>query len=221
MSQAATIEFPRRDVAALMAQMQRARKELGVSLGGSVKMAARAVMTSLAASTKVAEPFRDYWDTGEVSRTGENRKWVVVTKYETSRRRGKDLRRSWQGNWREQIIYAKDESELRRRRAVIVQMRGLAKESWKQMGRKAGVPISAASVPSRNRRIMLKAARRWVSVRQNLNGPDPYIHVTDELVYIGDALAGGPKQADTAVERAARAMEKSIGDRIARKFGAK
>lgn len=223
MTIAATIEFPKEDVKSLMRQMERARKELGKSFGASVLMAMKYILQSVAKSTKIAEPYRAYRHVG-ASRSGKLQAYQVTTKYQTPRRKGKALRRSWQGPWRGQMIYAKNEQELKQRPALIVAMRGLAAESWKQAGDRANIRVPKKMMDNktgaRNMRIMKKAAHRWVAVDKRLTGDDPFIQLTNNLKYIGDALVGGESSISTSLERAARSMEKSLDNQIAKKFAA-
>ena len=225
MSNAAfSIEFPREDVRALFRAMERAQGVLGKSVPQAQRMAMKSVLSSMAASTKVSKEFRDYKDTGRTSRSGQNKVYAVKTKYSTPRRKGKALRVSWQGPWREQLIYAPNETELKQRRAVIIQMRGLAAESWRQAGVRGGVRLTKAERATKrsahNAYITKRAAHRWVEWQSSSRGDDPYIRVTNRLPYINEALDGGPSAVSTAMARGARGLEHHIDkqlDRMARK----
>jgi hypothetical protein len=196
--------------------MKRWERELNVSETAAIKAGARAVLKSLAKDTVVAEEFREYRDTGETSRTGRNKKYIVKTKYYTPQRRGKDLRRTWQGPWREQVIYAPDEAALKQRRAVIVQMRGLAAESWRQMGAMGRIRVKGFDRASRNKRIMTKAAHRWVEWHQKLGGPLQYLTLVNNLKYIREALKGGVGSINDAVDRGARALVHHLENKLKR-----
>lgn len=190
---------------------------LNVDMGVSLKVAARSVLSSLAKDTTVAEKYREYQDTGEKSRSGQNRKYLVTTKYATPMRKGKALRRSWQGPWRKQVIYAKNEQELKRRPAVIIAMRGLAAESWRALGKRGKITVKDWSKDTRaakNKRITKKAARRWVEWRSSLRGPLQYIVVTNHLQYIEHALQGGIAAVTSATERGARAMLHELENKV-------
>jgi hypothetical protein len=76
-----SLVFPQADVNRIVASMARARSELGVSMPHSVNMAGRAVLGSLAASTKVSEKHRTFQATGERSRSGLNKRFNVWTRY--------------------------------------------------------------------------------------------------------------------------------------------
>jgi hypothetical protein len=212
-----TLEWSRSDLNALKAQMERAQELLGKSMAASVQMAMKAVLNSLAKSTRVAERYRAYEQVG-VSRSGLNKVYKVTTKYSTPARRGKSLRRSWQGDWRSQLIYAPNESSLKRRPAVIVAMRGLAAESWRQAGARSALRIGKAEMggsrAAHNTRIMRKAARRWVSVDKDLRSDNPYMRVTNQLKYIRQALQGGEQSVNTAMKRAADGMAHRIDNEL-------
>jgi len=215
------IEFPKEDAAALMKQMERARKLLGKDLKGSIISAMKYVMQSLAVSTKVSQKYRAYTELPKKSRSGLNSVFAVATKYQTPRRKGKALRRSWQGDWREQRIYAKNEAELKKRPAVIIAMRGLAKESWKAAGARNKMRITSADkATGKTGAIMRKAARRWVTAVNRLTGEDPYMQVTNELAYMENAINGGNSTINSSLARAARAMEHSIDRQLAARMGA-
>jgi len=201
------VEIERESVEGLSRAMGRFRTELGKTQRAALHMGKRMVLRSLAADTRVAKKYRDYRDTGEVSRSGLNRKFIVRTKYQRPKRKGKDLRRSWQGPWRDQAIWAKNVRELKQRRAVIIAMRGLAKESWKALGARGRVRVKGFDQPSRNKRIMKKAARRWVVYRQNMAGNKPYVMLSNHLRYITQALKSGSYSVNNAIRNAGRAME--------------
>lgn len=219
------VEVSRKDIAGVMAQLNRAQREVGLSAPRSMNLAMRAVLNSLATSTKVSKEFRDYRQVGE-SRSGKNKVYEVTTRYATPARKGKALRRSWtSGPWRGQLIYAENEDALKKRPAVIIAMRGLAAETFRQAGRKGGFHIpkkaQADSRAGRNMRIMMKAARRWAEYESHLKGDDPWLKMTNTLDYAQDALSGGASSVNTAMERAARALEHTLDNMMAKKYGAK
>ena len=128
------------------------------------------------------------------------------------------MRRNWQGDWRKQIIYAPSEEELRKRPAVIIAMRGLAAQTWREAGRRGGFRITAAerggSRKAHNTRIMRRAAHRWVIYREKLSGSDPYCWLRNQLPYIEHAMTGGKHAVGTAMDRAARGLDKMIARRL-------
>ena len=215
------IAFDPNDMRRITEQMARARKELGVSLPHSVNIASRAILNSLAASTKVSQTRRTYRSTGERSRSGINQKFEVWTRFSTPKRKGKATRASWQGPFRWQPIWAKNEAALKKRRAMIIVMSGLAKASFGQAMRKGryGFPKSAMGkgTSATNQRIMLKAAHRWVDVTKNTRGDNPFFKMVNNLRHIFSALRNGPQTVDSAMGRAADGMEKNITKQLARR----
>ena len=194
--------------------IERFQKDLNKSRSTAFRAAGAKVLSSLAKDTKVANRYRDFTDTGEKSRSGKNKKYIVHTRYRTPIRKGKALRRSWQGDWRNQIIYAKNTRELKRRPAVIVGLRGLAAETWKAAGKRGRIRVNGTDRNATNKRIVKKTARRWVSYYAKLSGDDQYIRIQNALKYIRQAI--GPSALDTAIKKGARAMEGEVNARIAR-----
>jgi hypothetical protein len=191
-------------------------KMLGTSRNHALHAGKRAVLKSLGAATTVAPQYRDYEDTDERSRSGLNKKYLVHTKYATPKRRGKALRRSWQGDWRKQAIYARGVRDLKRRPAVRIAMRGLAKESWSAIGRRGRVKIVSRTgkmIP-RDKRIMKTAAQRWVKYHQDLGGIVRTITMQNRLRYITKSMRGGQGAVDVAVSKAARAMLHTIDNKL-------
>lgn len=216
-----TIDFPRDQVKQFERALKRVETDLGKSSKDAIYIGARQLLKSLATSTKVSEEFRDYELVGQ-SRSGLNNAYKVHTKYATPKRKGKALRRSWQGPWRDQLIYAKDVNELKQRPALIIAMRGIARESWLQAGRKGWINIGVPKTETAKRRegIMKKAARRWVRFTKKFGSTENYIHVSNNIRHIEQALVGGKKSVDDAMSRAARGVEKTI-DNYLKKAAAK
>jgi len=215
-----SLEVDAGDMLRIEQQMVRARRELGVSLPHSINMASRAILNSLGASTKVSQQYRTFRDTGKKSRSGQNKRFEVWTRYSTPKRKGKATRASWQGPFRWQPIYAKNAAQLKKRPALIIVMRGLAKASFGQAMKKGnfGFPKAAIGpgVKAKNLRIMLKAAHRWVAVTKRLTGNYPFFKMVNNLRHIMPALRNGPQTVDSAIARAADGMEKNITKQIER-----
>jgi hypothetical protein len=215
-----TITFPREDVDRFYRAMQRMESELGMSHPHALRTGAKKVLGAMAQSTKVSQPYRDYREDG-VTRSGLNRRFIVNTKYQTPKRKGKALRRSWQGPNRDQVIYAKNVNELKKRPALIIAMRGVAQESWRQVGQQGkfriGTSKAFANDPRKAKwqRIMKKAARRWVDYRQVFGKAEQYIRITNRIRHIESALIGGKQTVSTVMERAAKGMERQIEKRLA------
>ena len=225
----ATFEIDKRDVQSLQRQMERARKELGVSLPQAIKMAMRHVLSGLADATQISQPYREYEDLGPVERSKVgNRRYVVTTKYQTPKRKGKALRRSWQGPFRGQLIYARNERELKRRPAVIIAMRGVARQSWIEAGKKsklrltakelAGTATTAQARSAKNKRRMRKAARRWVEYKAVMTGDNPYIAITNRIRHISAATS--PSSLSNVMGRAALMFSNRIDGLVQKKLEA-
>lgn len=219
-----SITWPSNDVSALIAQMRRGEREVGLSVPTALRWAAKAVLQSVAKSTRVSPQYRQYKEVG-VTRTKKNKIYEVDTKFQTPMRRGKATRASWQGPWRKQLIYAPNEAALKRRRAVVIAMRGLAAQSWLECGARGRLRITKAEMggsrSARNKRIMRKAARRWVDFKAHLSGANPRIEIINNLRYITSALNGGEESINTAMKRAAAGMAERIRKTVARKMGAR
>jgi hypothetical protein len=219
MAVAVSFKIEKGDIATLQKAMQRAQRELNLKQPQAIKMAMTHVLSGLANSTTVSKPYRDYEDKGPAPRSKVgNRIYVVTTKYQTPKRKGKALRRSWQGPFRGQVIYAKNERELKRRPAVIIAMRGVARQSWMEAGKKSKLRLTAREVEgtatavqaraAKNKRRMRKAARRWVSYEANLKGDNAYIKVTNHMRHISAATS--PSALSMVIGRAAQMMENRI-----------
>ena len=222
-----TFDIDRQGMRDLQRQMDRAQKELSLAQPQAIKMAMTHVLSGLSKETKISQPYRDYQDAGEVknSKVG-NRRYVVTTRFQTPRRKGKTLRRSWQGPVRGQLIYARNERELKRRRAVIIGMRGVARQSWLEAGKKAklrltkreieGTATMAQARAAQNKRRMRKAARRWVSYRADLRGDNPSITITNSIRHISAATP--PSALSNLMNQASKMMENRINGLIRKKF---
>ena len=216
-----SIDFDKGDMRRLVETMARARRELGVTLPHSVNMASRAILGSLAQSTKVSEKYRTFKDTGERSRSGMNKRYEVWTRYATPKRKGKATRASGRGPWRWQAVWAKGVQELKRRPAMRIVMRGVAKASFGQAIKKGnfGFPASAMAkgLEAKYKRIMLKAAHRWVEVTRRLSGDNPSFRMDNKMQHIMEALQNGPQTVDSAIGRAADGMTKNIDRQLAKR----
>ena len=198
----ASIEFPRADVDALFRQMDRAQKELGRSLGNAVRTAANRVALSIGTSTKVSPKHRKITATGETSRNRNKRFEVYSDK----------SRKTFS-------VWAKNMREAKRRKAVVISRRGLAKATWRRAASEAsaGGGVGQGGVTESAKRLADRHARG----KGVFTGVDPWAMMESSLDYAQDALQGGPRDVDTAMERAASAMEHLIDRQIERKLGAK
>jgi hypothetical protein len=208
MSNAIQIEFPRRDIEALRAQMDRAQKELGKSLGASVKLAAWSVSRTLGTSTRVAPKVRKvmplrksgFSDEYKSSFLSWKKPFIVL------------VDRGWQS--REEIIWEKSITRARKNKWAVIKYHGLAKAAWgwavKKLGPKSD--MKGVSDPARG-----KAASQ-MAVESQLKGDDPVVRLTNRVKYAAAALKGGARDVNTAIARAAKYMAAVIDGNIKKQF---
>jgi hypothetical protein len=202
---AMTAEMKKADRNAFLKSLKSVEKRLGKSEAAALKIGMTNLLRSLAASTKVAPKYRDYEDTGEKSRSGLTRKFEVAG----HPRSGGTV-----------TVYAESVADLKRHRAVAIGMRGLAKKSWSRAGMKGRLNVTKAEAAkpaiSRDNARRNRMVKTMVDYDAQLKGPDKYIKVTNKLNYIEAAMEGGPKSIDTAMSRAASAVEKYITRELAK-----
>lgn len=203
MSDAVTIEWPKEDVEALFRAMERAQRELGYSTGRAIGAGARAVLRSLAASTKIAPKQR----TIKRSEDFEAPKKGIYT-FDVTGWFGRPPRK-----FRTKTVRVRSMENAVKYYAAIGK-RGLAKavwtRAWDAIGFSADAGLSAAS------REVAKLASKLVTGVRVLTGNNPYVKVTNRLSYAQFALQGGPKDVDTAIARAAAGLVHSIEKQLAR-----
>lgn len=204
------LDWPKEDVRAMWRQIERNQKELGRSLGSSVRFAAWHLIRSLGKDTQIAPKYRKY---EEVYETPKQRK---------ARGGGKKYRiTSWKGGRKKTFIIRskKGVRELKRMPQVLIGNRGLAKASWRfavsQFGSSRGV-AKKGFAPG-----IQKYAGMKTDVKKRLKGDDPYVKITNRLDYIVDAMQGKERAVDSAMARAARGMSKHIDNQVVKKMGAK
>ena len=203
-----SIEFPKRDVRALFAQMVRAQKELGKNVGQALRFAAWSVARSLGVVTDVAPKYRQY-------------KVIQEGRGIAKRRGGKKYEvTSWKkGHKKTFYVRATSVSELKKKGQVRIGNAGLAKSSWmwgiKKLGSGGGVSMKGIAQKVKQR------GGQNMDVTQRLRGDDPMVKIVNSLPYAGDALRGGMGAVNTAMNKAVRSMEKIIDANIAKKMGAK
>jgi hypothetical protein len=208
MSDAVSIEWPKQDVRALWAQIDRAQKELGKGLGPAIRFAAWSVARSLGVLTKVAPKYRPY----KVIKEGRGvAKGKGGKKYEVT---------SWKkGHAKTFNIRAASVSELKKKGQVRIGNAGLAKSAWmrgvKKLGSGSGIGMKGVT-PGAKRR-----AAGNMDVTQRLRGDDPFVKIINSLPYAASALKGGMSAVNGAMGSAARSMEKIVDANITKKLGAK
>ena len=208
MSDQVSIEWPKQDVRALWAQIDRAQKELGKGLGPAIRFAAWSVARSLGTVTKVAPKYRPYKVIAEGRGVAKHK---GGKKYEVT---------SWKkGHAKTFNIRSASVSELKKKGQVRIGNAGLAKSAWmwgiKKLGSGGGVNMKGVTPGARRR------GAGNMNVTQQLRGDNPFIKIVNSLPYATNALRGGIGDVTTALGKAARAMGKIIDANIAKKLGAK
>jgi len=202
-----TIQFPKADQRALFRQIDRAQRELGKSLGQSVRFAAHSVATSIASHTVVAPKYREYVVVKEPASVvkAKGGKKYEITSY---RKGGKNtfMRR------------AASVAALKKTPQVIIGKAGLAKASWmwgiSKLGPRTGVSAKGITRTARAR------AGSPVTVRQTLKTANPTIRITNALPYAMAALEGGQSTLNSAMGKGSRIMAHRIDGNL-KKMGAK
>jgi len=203
-----SIEFPKRDVRALFAQMDRAQKELGKNLGQALRFAAWSVATSLGAKTKVARKYRPY----EVVEEGRG-----IAK----RRGGKKYEiTSWKKGGKNTFnIRAASVAELKKKGQVRIGNAGLAKSAWfwgiKKIGGGKNIGMKGVTPGAK------RGGGRNMSTTSRLRGDDLFVKMVNSLPYAANALHGGMSAVNNAMGKAVRSMEHIIDADIKKKLGAK
>lgn len=212
MAEAIQIEFPESDRRVMFAQLERARKELGKSLGQAVRFAAWSVATSLGASTKVSKKVRN------VRMVRVNRKdWGAVREYKEGRKVFEVEDWRWGSPPKHFKVTASSLGEAKKKNRARIRKYGLAKSSWMWGVRALGAGAKFGGLGP----IARSKARDAISVTKKLSGLDPFIEIRNKLGYIRSALEGGPAEINTAMGRAARHMAHVIDANIKKKMGAK
>jgi hypothetical protein len=202
-----SIDFPQADVDAMVAQMQRARKELGLSFKESVKWAGAALIRSLGASCKAIpkgqkRPLVDNPDPtaktdGRKAKIGvmawRKGKEVFVPIFRQGEYGGRGTRKG------DRITEKTDWRAIQHPRREIPK-KGFAKKSWGLLAGKTG----------RGGEVIIDGIPRIGSIHWTGGDVDPGIHITNRVKYMMQALAGGKKDVSTAMERASEAMKGRI-----------
>lgn len=199
------LEIPQADIRALHAAMERARKELGNGLGGSVRMAGFQLSRTLGTSTHISAKKRPY----EI---------IAVRRPRGSRPRKNivDIKSERVGQFTQIIPGGK--REINKSAAVTVGMSGIAKASWRWAARKARSPMSSIAKTG-----MTRSAEQWANKYAGgdsvTKGDDPYYRIQSRINYITQAMDQGA--ANDAMRRAASGMNQWIDGELKRRFNAK
>jgi hypothetical protein len=205
MSNGVQISIPMGDVDKLFKAMQYASDNLSIDMGKAMKRGVNALLNSIAASTKVAP---------------KNRPVKHRPSLKTPR---KDLKafsvEGWFGKPRthqNRIVYAKNLTNAKNTHGKISR-RGLARLTWK-LAAKDLANRFAVKVPTLESAITGKVAAEHIEAKSNYKGHDVYAEIHNSLPYINKALEGGPKTVDTAFDRAASGLIKSVDKQIERRL---
>ena len=242
MSKDVSIEFPKRDAAALVAQMQRAQRELGKGLRDVVSWAGTFVALSLAASTKTAPKLRPIIENPDkryktdhrraplgvmapkgpqrtmqfkpIFRTGEFGKIRFFDKKTASWFRHSPGDHHW-----EKMPSGPDTANpeitvpgIMTDKRRNIGRRGLVAKSWRFLGK---VSRRGGSVSVFD--VSRAAIASWSGGTEN-----PTLRLDNELRYAADAFKTKGRQAvDSALLRASEKMRNQISDRVSKKMSAK
>lgn len=204
MSVSISAEISRQDISGLMRQMERARKEVGKSLGQSVKFAAWSVADALRAATRISAKRREVEEMPGVEKKRGKLAWKV-----TGARKGKP---------KEWTIYAANKAEAKKHPVVQIGNRGLAQKAWHWAQSRLGSSRGGLKVGGKT----FNLAQEYTGVTISLKGDDPFVKIVNRLPYASEAFeSGGGQTVNNAMERAAKRMAHIIDAQIAKKMGAK
>ena len=202
MSESVEMRFSWADYAAVRNQINRAITQLGKSTGEAVKFGAWAMAKTLGTSTRVAPKAHKLKEVTSPLREDGMRSFEVLRPYVKVRT--------------PIIIDAPNPVIAKRRKVAQIRYRGLAKAAWMFNLKKLGRSGSAGGATEK----ALLRARENSAVTSNLRGDNPFVKLESRLRYAQEALKGGPRDVNTAMERAGKMMEKIIDAKI-KKAGAK
>jgi len=204
MSESFTLTWPEKDVEAIMAEMERGRRELGRDYPHMLRAGMKAILNSVGASTRVAPKKREITK-GTAKPPRRGLKAFDVTGY--FGKKPKTLQTK--------TVFSRDKRTATKYHGTIGNS-GLAKRTWAIAGKMFGASVLSSAVSSMTDRI----AGNSVDVSKNFTGEDQFIQVANGLNYIESALNGGPNDINTAMERAASGLTQSIDRQIVKRMGA-
>ena len=239
MSDAVSIEWPKDDVQAMFRQIERAQKELGKSNLSSIQWAARVLLTSVAASTKVSKKVRPIVRNPDKRyKTDRRRAPFGVMAYRDGKKVFRPIYRTGEfgglrffdkktvawydrsggsGQWRK-IASGPDIANpeiiapgIMKDKRRNIWRSGFAKKTWTWAKGKigSGGTVTLMRVPN------------IAEVKVHRDKDNPGITVTNRLNYFDKALKGEWMAIDSAMARATRSLDRKIDDQIAKKMGAK
>jgi hypothetical protein len=200
----------RQDVSNLVAQMDRARRVLGLSLPQSVRFGAWAVAGALGTATRIAPKRRKIEAVSQGVTFGQEGTQRGKIRFRVTSERG--------GRVKTFMISADSAAAAKQHPRVKIARSGLAKASWGWPQRKLGRGAGAfGGVTARAR----TDAERATRVVQKLSGENPFVEMHNRLGYVEDAMRGGARTVESAFERAAKRMVQVIDAKAAKVLGMK
>jgi hypothetical protein len=199
MSNGVQIEFPSQAVDKLFAAMRRSANELNNETGKAFKQGVGYLIRSIGTSTAISPKYRQITSSA-VEPPRNNLKAFDITGY-FGRPRTAGTK----------TAFSRDKATAKRRHATIG-ARGLAKATWKRVGRDL-FNVTAGMESG----MVAKMAAKSVSSKGQFKGPDIFVEIHNFLPYINAALS--PPALNSAFDRAARAMEHSIDNQLVKKMG--
>lgn len=240
-----SIQFPAKDVAALMTQIERQSKALGIPIMEATQNAAKLVAYSAAAATKEAPALRKVvknpdkrWKTDKrVAPLGVMRYKKGQHVFQPIFRTGEfgEIRffdrksASWfvrdaanpKGRW-EKIQSGPDIANpevvvpgIMNDKRRIIKRRGLARKSWQIIGAKIGGSSAVASGKSNASPDTSRVATNFGHVSIDNDRMNPSVTMSNTLGYAGKAIR---KSLDSIVGKASRRMSWMIGNAIKQKM---
>lgn len=207
----AEIKVSRSSLNGVLAQMERARKSLGMTLGASVKFGMRSAAVSLSAATAVSPKKRkshiEVTEKPRILKSGKVGKRPIRTKrygviYHPNRHSEPKFL---------PVPGAKSKSDANKSKQAKINRSGLAKASWRQAASQAGIRgIRGSKADGQTK------SRAWklTSGTGKYVGKEPYAIISNRVSYIEEAMRGGRSAIDVALKAAGRSMEKEITRRM-------
>lgn len=199
-----TLEFPQRDVDAFFRAMNDQQRYLNKDAGQALGAAAKALVQSLGTSTKVAPKRRKVKEVASQSRRRDVKTYAVT---------------GWFGKPRTEqtrFVNARNRDAGAVQRMASIGSRGLARASWKSVGKHIRANLNLMQVASGK---IARIADQLGVAKAVLSGPDPYVEIRNRVPYIVQAMDGGRQEVSTAMERAARALNHSMERQLVRRMG--
>lgn len=197
-----TLEFPEADVRDLFRQMDMHVRHLRRHENHALNIAGKSVAQALGTSTRVAPKYRQITENKIIGTSRRNVKAYDVTGYFGRPRR-----------LQTRTVFAQSKMNAKRRHAAI-RRRGLGKMVWSAIGRKFGGIAGEHTLSG-----MANEIAGLANKHSRVSRGDGYVQMTNRLGYAAKALQGGPQDVSTAMERAARSMQRSFENQLVRRMG--